>query len=218
MNIKENLGIKNSAPRQPLDIGGNVLVDDSTPLLAEDTAKHYVVSGLTVTYFGNYFDLAPGIAYNVCRFHLYEDWYQYVSNTGAAHTEYLSIDQESNIVLSLDARTDDLLPICDISVDSGGNISGTTDVRPLDSGIGGPSFVADSGSITIAASGNYIPAKGWWNFLWDTTYICFQVYVSGAWRGGAYQGQGTFWCDGTNMRLYNSDSSNSESFFYQKLL
>ena len=232
MNFKEKVGIQKSNPEADLDVGKTALIDGSIPLMFADNLGAYVPAGLEVGYDGQYAVINPGIGYNKKRVHLENKVYLKLTNTGAAHDEDAIINSHGDFALTLDINSelDPHLYLGTVGVDASGNgtsASGDADRnlylgdavvgwKKLSDLLGGPNSVVASGTISIDATSAYTPAKGWWNFTWDNVYIMFQMYVDSDWRGNKYQAQGTFWCDGTNMRLYNDDSS-AESFFYQQL-
>ena len=233
MNIKEKLGINKSNPEAYLDVGGPGIIDMGIPLIQGDNVLVHVTRGFTTNCDsdGNV-TVDPGIAYNKFRLWTTEIVTLHPTNTGIAHTEYTYITAHGSIALTQDLESEwgQKVRLGHVDVDASGKATAAYDDRDLnlylvDEVIGqkslsdlssNPNSIIDSGSISIDASSAYIPTKGWWNFMWDNTYIVFQIYADGDWRGQRYQAQGSFWCDGINMRLYNNDTA-AESFFYQNL-
>ena len=233
MNIKEKVGINKSNPEAYLDVGGPGIIDMGIPLIQGDNILVYVTSGFNTGYDsdGNV-TVSPGVAYNKFRVWTTEIIILHPANTGVAHTEYTYITAHGSVALTQDFESEwgQKIKLGHVDVDASGKATAAYDDRDLNLYLvdevagqkslsdlgGGLNSVAASGSISIDANSAYIPAKGWWNFSWDNSYIYFQVYVDSGWRGGAWNSQGSFWCDGSNMRLYNNDS-NAESFFYQQL-
>ena len=71
------------------------------------------------------------------------------------------------------------------------------------------------GSQAIAASSTWTPPAGTYTFAQER-YLIADVYVGAAWRGNTGVWGGTFICDGTNMRIVNTNIFISITAYYRK--
>lgn len=135
-----------------VNVTGSLTVGGLATLLAHEALVPYVVVGLTpsVTSSQTAIAVAPGVAYNIVRFTLSTTQELNVSNTGAAHTEFVSVTNTGELVITTSPRAATDLPIADVSVGADGKISSFSDTRPT-----GLVFkVLGAGKLSLDVNGN----------------------------------------------------------------
>ena len=77
--------------------------------------------------------------------------------------------------------------------------------------------IESNGSQSINATSYWVPAVGFYNVT-AGTLIQFQIYAGGAWNNSVVGSiGGLIWCDGTNMRFYNTDGTTAYPVAWQKM-
>jgi hypothetical protein len=130
------VGVGSSSQAQPqtfenVNVTGSLTVSGLATLLAPELLGPYVVAGLVPSVAGTQtaIVIAPGVAYNIVRFALSTAKELNVSNTGAAHSEFVSITNAGELVITTAPRTATDLPIADVAVGSDGKITSFSDTR-----------------------------------------------------------------------------------------
>jgi len=115
-----------------VNVTGSLTVSGLATLLAPEILGPYIVTGLTpsVTSSQEAISVAPGVAYNTVRFTLSTAKELNVSNTGSVHSEFVSVTNAGDLVITTAPRAATDLPIADISVGADGRITSFSDVRP----------------------------------------------------------------------------------------
>ncbi len=108
-----------------------------TLLIAGDVISKFIVTGFTssVTGTDDKVTISPGIAYvDGKRVEVITDTVLTVTNTGAAHYEYVSLDTNGQLIISTtlrDFEVPDAIAIADVSVDASGIATSVVDVRDM---------------------------------------------------------------------------------------
>ncbi|MHA2642846.1 MAG: hypothetical protein V2G41_09385 [bacterium JZ-2024 1] len=148
------------SPRRPRFYEGFVLTMDeldevvAAQLAVQDRMAMSVVSGLAVSFQANSVTVSEGVVYENFRRRRILQTELDVTNTGTAHTEYISIvDGVVNISTSPRAPGD--LPVADVEVSASGTVLGVTDVRPkyVD-------LKTDSGAVIVTLRPSSVSAVG----------------------------------------------------------
>ena len=77
--------------------------------------------------------------------------------------------------------------------------------------------ITTEGSQSIASAATWTPSQGFYNMTAEgaLTAAAVELYVSAAWQLGKTSVSGGIFCDGTNVRLKNSDAS-TQSTYWQR--
>ncbi len=135
-----------------VNVTGSLTVGGLATLLAHEALAPYVVVGLTpsVTSSQTAIAVAPGVAYNIVRFTLSTAKELNVSNTGAAHSEFVSITNAGELTITMSPRAATDLPIADVSVGADGKIVSLNDRRSTGLAL----KVLGLGKLSLDSSGN----------------------------------------------------------------
>lgn len=114
-----------------VNVTGSLTVGGLATLLAPELLGPYVVAGLvpSVAPSGTAISITLGVAYNTVRSVLTTAKELNVSNTGAAHSEFVSITNAGELVITTAPRAATDLPIADVAVGSDGKITSFSDTR-----------------------------------------------------------------------------------------
>ena len=72
-----------------------------------------------------------------------------------------------------------------------------------------------TGSQAVPALSTWTPTVGVYQIVDLTVFTDLSLFISGVWRSSTDSFAGIFFFDGTNMRLYNTDTG-SDMVYYQK--
>jgi hypothetical protein len=148
-----------------LDLMNAVDADVAARVMAADILEPFVAYGLTTTMNADNRSvrLNTGVAYTKRRrvvLPVAKDFS--VTNTGAAHTEYVKVDALDNFVISTTAPTADEVALASVSVNADGTVASVTDQRPVSlrfKVLGtvqmtiGPDYLSIPGKLRIGDSG-----------------------------------------------------------------
>ena len=133
--VNNNLAAFDGITGKVIKDSGNLSADVADAVLKRvligDIFSPFISSGLTATVAGtdNKVTIAPGTAYNVQRLHTTTNTILTVTNTGAIHTEYVSVNTSGALIITTTPRAADELAVANVSVSATGIATAVTDAR-----------------------------------------------------------------------------------------